>query len=97
MLEIHGGSDKSVIYNGGNGEGGTEPAIPTWLGWWAERNACTSSTVEDTFDGDVHHTTWACAGGEGVLQHWKIDDMGESIFPTYLDVLRGFTNEWVNT
>ncbi|KAI1421347.1 carbohydrate esterase family 1 protein [Xylaria sp. FL1777] len=77
VLEIHGGSDASVLYGGGEGEGGLEPAIPTWLGWWAERNACTSSEVEDSFDGDVHHTTWTCAdGAEGVLQHWKIDDMG---------------------
>ncbi|KAI0111223.1 carbohydrate esterase family 1 protein [Nemania sp. FL0031] len=77
VLEIHGGIDASVHYGGGEGEGGVEPAIPTWLGWWAERNACTSSVVDDSFDGDVHHTTWTCAGGvEGVLQHWKVDDMG---------------------
>ncbi|KAI3316535.1 carbohydrate esterase family 1 protein [Xylariaceae sp. AK1471] len=77
VLEIHGGSDASVHYDGGEGEGGIEPAIPTWLGWWAERNACSSSKVEDSFAGDVHHTTWTCANGaEGVLQHWKIDDMG---------------------
>jgi poly(3-hydroxybutyrate) depolymerase len=79
VLEIHGGIDASVKYDGGEGEGGIEPAIPTWLGWWATRNACTSSAVEDSFDGDVHHTTWTCAGGvEGILQHWKIDDMGKS-------------------
>ena len=30
MLEIHGGSDKSVLYDGGQGEGGNEPAIPDW-------------------------------------------------------------------
>ncbi|KAI1283619.1 carbohydrate esterase family 1 protein [Xylaria sp. FL0933] len=98
VLEIHGGSDASVFYNGGVGEGGMEPAIPTWLGWWAERNACTSSTVEDSFDGDVHHTTWTCANGaEGVLQHWKVDDMGHcwaSTEPNFsqLSVLEGPTH-----
>ncbi|KAI2643313.1 carbohydrate esterase family 1 protein [Xylaria nigripes] len=77
VLEIHGGIDASVHYDGGQGEGGVEPAIPTWLGWWAERNGCASSKVEDSFGGDVHHTTWTCADdAEGVLQHWKIDDMG---------------------
>jgi len=77
LLEIHGGNDASVHYGGGEGEGGVEPAISEWLGWWAERNKCTSSKVEDSFDGDVHHITWTCAGGaEGVLQHWKVDDMG---------------------
>ncbi|KAI1762702.1 carbohydrate esterase family 1 protein [Hypoxylon sp. FL1150] len=78
ILEVHGGSDASVHYDGGEGEGGTEPAIPTWLGWWAQRNGCDDSekTVEDSFDGDVHHTTWTCGDTEGALQHWKVDDMG---------------------
>jgi poly(3-hydroxybutyrate) depolymerase len=30
MLEIHGGNDKTVAYNGGPGEGGVEPSIPDW-------------------------------------------------------------------
>lgn len=30
ILEFHGGADASVKYNGGPGEGGIEPAIPTW-------------------------------------------------------------------
>jgi poly(3-hydroxybutyrate) depolymerase len=30
ILEIHGGSDKTVFYDGGQGEGGLLPAIPTW-------------------------------------------------------------------
>ena len=30
MLEFHGGADTDVEYNGGEGEGGTEPAIPDW-------------------------------------------------------------------
>ncbi|KAI1813548.1 carbohydrate esterase family 1 protein [Poronia punctata] len=77
LLEVHGGNDGSVHYDGGEGEGGVEPAISDWLGWWAERNGCTSSKVEDSFDGDVHHTIWTCADDvEGVLQHWKVDDMG---------------------
>jgi poly(3-hydroxybutyrate) depolymerase len=89
ILEIHGGSDASVHYDGGEGEGGIEPAIPTWLGWWAERNACTSSKVEDSFGGDVHHTTWTCANDVvGLLQHWKIDDMGKSYFPTALSLTK---------
>jgi poly(3-hydroxybutyrate) depolymerase len=30
ILEIHGGADQSVHYEGGVGEGGIEPAIPDW-------------------------------------------------------------------
>ncbi|KAI0380790.1 carbohydrate esterase family 1 protein [Hypomontagnella monticulosa] len=78
LLEIHGGNDKSVLYAGGAGEGGDEPAISTWLGWWVARNGCDDAgkTVEDSFDGDVHHTSWTCGGTTGALQHWKVDDMG---------------------
>ncbi|KAI1827870.1 carbohydrate esterase family 1 protein [Xylaria intraflava] len=98
VLEIHGGIDASVHYGGGEGEGGVEPAIPTWLGWWAQRNACTSSTTEDSFGGDVHHTTWTCGdGAEGVVQHWKVDDMGHCWASTeinfsQLSVLEGPTH-----
>ena len=82
ILEFHGGNDKSVHYEGGEGEGGIEPPISDWLSWWAERNGCTTPPVqEDTFDNDVHHLTYSCAGeqGEGALQHWKVDDMGTSV------------------
>lgn len=34
ILEIHGGSDKTVHYEGGVGEGGIEPSIPNWLALW---------------------------------------------------------------
>jgi poly(3-hydroxybutyrate) depolymerase len=30
ILEIHGGSDKTVNYTGGEGEGGPLPSIPAW-------------------------------------------------------------------
>lgn len=30
ILEIHGGNDTTVYYDGGEGEGGLLPAIPTW-------------------------------------------------------------------
>ncbi|KAJ7862398.1 hypothetical protein B0H14DRAFT_3444774 [Mycena olivaceomarginata] len=90
VLEIHGGSDTDMPYAGGAGEGGTG-AIPdcsllcgevilstTYTTWWAARNGCTAAnTTETPFDGDVHHPSWACAEGESVLQHWKVDDMRE--------------------
>jgi len=30
ILEIHGGVDKTVHYDGGQGDGGLEPPIPDW-------------------------------------------------------------------
>jgi poly(3-hydroxybutyrate) depolymerase len=78
MLEFHGGADTSVNYTGGQGEGGVEPAIPDWLSWWARRNGCAAENSQvDTFNGDVHWRTWNCSGKSNLLQHYKVDDMGE--------------------
>lgn len=30
ILEIHGGSDRTVKYSGGQGDGGPQPSIPSW-------------------------------------------------------------------
>ncbi|EON97591.1 putative ferulic acid esterase protein [Phaeoacremonium minimum UCRPA7] len=76
IMEFHGGSDASVLYDGGQGEGGYEPPIPTWLGYWADRNGCQSPPSNDSsFNDDVHHLTWTCQGLYGALQHYKVDDM----------------------
>lgn len=80
MLSIHGGNDGSVAYGGGDGSGGPLPAIPDWLGWWAERSGCTDEKTDDSFDGDVHHSSWTCGDGvEALLQHWKVDSMGKLV------------------
>jgi len=76
MLEIHGGADSTVHYGGGQGDGGPEPAIPDWLGWWAQRNGCDGSTEEVLFDGEVKHLSWKCGGVIGLLQHYKVEKMG---------------------
>ncbi|KAJ7790482.1 hypothetical protein B0H14DRAFT_3569410 [Mycena olivaceomarginata] len=78
--EIHGGSNMDVPYAGGAREDGTEPGILDCepLSWRAARNGCTAAnTTETPFDADVHHSSWACAEGESMLQHWKVDDMRE--------------------
>lgn len=28
-------------------------------------------------DGKVHHSSWTCDGREGLLQHYKVDDLGK--------------------
>ncbi|KAJ7790470.1 hypothetical protein B0H14DRAFT_3569400 [Mycena olivaceomarginata] len=48
VLEIHGGSDTTCRMRAGRGEGGTEPAIPDWLSWWAARNGCTAANTTET-------------------------------------------------
>ncbi|ORY17494.1 carbohydrate esterase family 1 protein [Clohesyomyces aquaticus] len=76
MLEIHGGNDKTVLYVGGQGEGGLEPPISDWLDWWSVRNGCSNKTEETLFNGDVHHSSLTCGGVVGLLQHYNVDDMG---------------------
>lgn len=76
ILEFHGGVDETVKYDGGKGQGGYEPPIMSWLGFWAERNGCkTPPEEQDSFGGDVYHFSWTCDGQDGVLQHYKVDDM----------------------
>ncbi|KAF2870015.1 carbohydrate esterase family 1 protein [Massariosphaeria phaeospora] len=75
MLEIHGAADRTVKYEGGEGDGGPQPAISEWLEWWAQRNGC-GERSEETLEGGVHRYEWACGGKKGVLQHYKVDDLG---------------------
>ncbi|KAH7127230.1 Alpha/Beta hydrolase protein [Dendryphion nanum] len=76
LLEIHGFSDKTVKYSGGQGDGGLLPAIPEWLEWWAQRNECTERTENTTHNGNVHHASWICGGKAGLLQHYRVDELG---------------------
>lgn len=47
------------------------------LGYWQQRNGCTSNSTVDSDSGDVHHTTWVCGKQNGTLQHWKVDENGK--------------------
>ncbi|KAH8722978.1 hypothetical protein GQ44DRAFT_751128 [Phaeosphaeriaceae sp. PMI808] len=86
MLEIHGASDKTVRYGGGQGDGGKQPAIPDWLEWWATRGACTNKTEETLNDGKVQHFSWTCNGRNGFLQHLKVADLGHCWADTELNL-----------
>lgn len=76
MLEIHGDVDKTVHYEGGQGDGGPEPPIPEWLEWWAQRNGCEGKKEEGLAEGDVHHFSWMCGGKGGLVQHYRVGGMG---------------------
>jgi len=47
------------------------------LEWWSQRNQCTGKTVETSHGGKVHHYSWTCDGRDGLLQHYKINEMSE--------------------
>jgi hypothetical protein len=46
------------------------------LDWWAQRNDCTTKTEETLGGGKVHHYSWTCGDKEGLLQHFKVEDLG---------------------
>lgn len=72
IFEFHGGADLTIPYDGGVGRGGQLPRISDWLARWAERNQCTTFSVQDSPNG-VHDTKWVCAGKNGALEHIKSD------------------------
>ncbi|KAF4126926.1 depolymerase [Geosmithia morbida] len=74
VLEIHGGADEEVPYDGGPGSGGRLPSIPQWASRWAGRNLCEHETESDLFDGHVRRLSWSCQGHEGAVQHYRTDD-----------------------
>ncbi|KAF2009598.1 carbohydrate esterase family 1 protein [Aaosphaeria arxii CBS 175.79] len=76
ILEIHGFGDRTVHYEGGQGDGGPLPSIPSWLDTWAQRYTCQNKTEEVTHEGDVHHYSWTCNGKAGLLQHYKVERLG---------------------
>ncbi|KAK0382865.1 hypothetical protein NLU13_8781 [Sarocladium strictum] len=77
MLEIHGGKDDVISYNGGKGHGGEIPSIPDWLERWAKRDDCVQKESVEIFDGQVEHLTWQCRGKSGALQHYKVKNGGK--------------------
>lgn len=72
LMEIHGTADPTIPYDGGDGRGGPLPAIPEWIGRWADRNKCTGSTTTDRGNG-VSEESWTCAGVDGLLRHIKME------------------------
>lgn len=75
ILEMHGVRDSVIGYYSDSGRGGDLPEIPDWVSSWASRNGCDDPTVEDTFDNDVHHSSYNCSGVPAALQHYKIDSL----------------------
>ncbi|KAF3928626.1 hypothetical protein AA313_de0205604 [Arthrobotrys entomopaga] len=92
ILSIHGGNDTTVPYSGRNSSiNSTDiiatPPIQYWLQGWIDRNNCTNMT--ETTNGTVHHFTWTCAGVQGAMEHYKVDDMGHywaSTTPTFSQI-----------
>jgi len=100
ILSFHGGSDKSVPYDGGAGSGGELPHVMDgWLADWAGRNGCGARQEDDEFGGDVKHFSWTCGGAQGgsgdlVMEHYKIDGMGHCWASTEINFSQIAAGQW---
>lgn len=78
ILEVHGGKDENVPFEGSKkGTGGESPDIEEWMGWWARRDGCKKSdepTVDDSHKG-FNVTTYSCDGYDDILKQIYIPDM----------------------
>ncbi len=83
ILEMHGGADPVIHYDGkGTPDGETYP-LKEWLGGWRERNGCARAQSElkrDIHDGSVQKVEWWCGmgkeGAKDVVVHYYIRGFG---------------------
>ena len=90
VLEMHGGEDTRIVYQGGsdkNRPGFTTEAIPQWLQQWAGRDGCDAANQTVPLEGvvgagnAVNVTTWNCGGVEGLVSHYYSQQM-QHVWPT---------------
>ena len=91
IVNVHGTSDGTIDYNGGDNFGNSYASSPDGAAWWAERSGCDASSTPmgtlDLVDGDgVNETARLqhlnCAQGNRVA-HWILDDIGHT--PAFTD------------
>lgn len=77
ILESHGDQDHTIDPAGGDGSGGSYPAIDTWVGWWAQRDGCVASDrVEDTSADGYKYVEYSCGGRDAVVGHYEVYGLG---------------------
>lgn len=79
ILEVHGGKDSVVPYEGQKkGTGGSpSPDIQDWLKWWARRDGCKKAddpVVDNDHEG-YNITSYSCDGYDNVVQGYYIPDL----------------------
>ncbi|KAL6866403.1 hypothetical protein ACO1O0_002511 [Amphichorda felina] len=77
VFEAHGTKDEVIPYEGGKATGGRVPAIPEWVGRWAERNQCSSPEKHD-LPKNVVDESFTCDGRHGLQRHVRLDGHNHS-------------------
>lgn len=72
ILEFHGTADTVISYQGGSSNGGTYPAIPTWVNRWADVGHC-KKMVRERMEPDVTIQSWLDCSGRVNVTHYAID------------------------
>lgn len=102
LLDIHGGQDDTIPYEGGYRRRACLPSIPHFVTSWAERNGMNSTNqTEEAFGGDAVHYSFGEDEAAGMVQSyyvptlghlWASGNNGEVVNATTL--LMNFFNDW---
>lgn len=102
LLDIHGGDDDTIPYEGGYRRRACLPSIPHFVTSWAERNGMNSTNqTEEVFGGDAIHYSFGEDESAGMVQSyyvptlghlWASGSNGEVVNAT--DLLMDFFNDW---
>ncbi|PNS18028.1 26S proteasome non-ATPase regulatory subunit 9 [Sphaceloma murrayae] len=71
IIEVHGTSDNTISYTGGDRRGYCLPAIPHWSSDWAVRNSISNTTANTTYNnaGSAIRYEWGGPGANGFVTH----------------------------
>ncbi|MGW0890152.1 alpha/beta hydrolase family esterase [Saccharopolyspora sp. NPDC002578] len=74
MISFHGTADDTIPYDGDPDKG--LPAIPDWLGEWAEHDECDADPITEHPQPQVTRQHWTDCADRGALVHYRIDELG---------------------
>lgn len=102
LLDIHGGKDDTIPYEGGYRRRACLPSIPHFVTSWAVRNGMNSTNqTEEVYGGDATHYTFGEDESFGMVQSyyvptlghlWASGSYGEVVNAT--DLLMDFFKDW---
>ncbi|KAM0715291.1 hypothetical protein Q7P37_008789 [Cladosporium fusiforme] len=102
LLDIHGGDDDTIPYEGGYRRRACLPSIPHFITSWAKRNGMdTTNDTEEVYNGRATHYSFGGNESAGMVQSyfvptlghlWASGANGEVVNAT--DLLMDFFNEW---
>lgn len=77
LIDIHGGRDDTIDYDGGYRRGACLPSIPHFVTSWAERNGMsTSNRTSEVNDGNAVHYSFGDGDAAGMVQSYYVPTMG---------------------